>query len=114
MLRFFTDLDYLRAETAGIKRKNLLCVLRNPRALPALNFPEGFKFLGFDLTDKQTQTSALTNCRGFPYAFSNHELSEKGLIKEFNRSREIQDALYRLYPNDPHADCHLWAISRFE
>ena len=35
MLHFFTDLDYLRGETAAISRKNLLCVFRNPAAHPS-------------------------------------------------------------------------------
>jgi hypothetical protein len=33
-LYFFTDLEYLRIETASILRKNLLCVFRNPFAHP--------------------------------------------------------------------------------
>jgi hypothetical protein len=110
MLRFFTDLDYLRNETAHIHSKNLLCVFRNPSDHP--ESPEGFEFIGYDLTDKEVWISAITNCGGFPKAFSNGELSEKGLFRTHKRSREVQDALRLQYPNEPHADCHLWAIFR--
>jgi hypothetical protein len=113
MLRYFTDLDYLRGETVTIVRKNLLCIFRNPPNHPALEVPNGFDFLGYDLLDKDCQTSALTNCGGFPEAFSNEELSDKGLLRTHERARIVQGALLQLYPNERHADCHLWAIFRF-
>jgi hypothetical protein len=76
MLHFFTDLDYLRGEIAAIS-----CVFRNPVAQPsAAQVPEGFEFIGYDLLAKDSGITALTNCRGFPKAFSNNELSEKGLL----------------------------------
>ena len=113
MLHFFTDLEYLRGETAAISRKNLLCVFRNPAGHPsAAQVPEGFEFIGYDLLEKDSGISALTNCGGFPKAFSDSELSEKGLLMAHERSRTVQDALLREYPNEPHADCHLWAIFR--
>jgi hypothetical protein len=112
MLHFFIDLDYLRIETAGIHRKNLLCVFRNPPGHPTSQIPEGFEFIGYDLVDKASSVSALTNCRGFPKAFSNSELSEKGLFRTHHRGLEVQEALRREYPREHHADCHLWAIFR--
>jgi len=113
MLQFFTDLDYLRCETAAISRKNLLCVFRNPSTHPsASQVPERFEFVGYDLLEKDSGMSALTNCGGFPKSFVNSELSEKGLLRAHERSRAVQDALIREYPNEPHADCHLWAIFR--
>jgi hypothetical protein len=113
MLHFFTDLDYLRAETASFLRKNLLCVFRNPIAHPAAaQVPEGFEFIGYDLVEKDSGMSALTNCGGFPKAFSNSELSEKGLLRTHERGRTVQDALVQEYPTEHHADCHLWAIFR--
>jgi len=113
MLHFFTDLDYLRIETASILRKNLLCVFRNPFTHPsAAQVPEGFEFIGYDLVDKDTGMSALTNCGGFQKAFSNGELSEKGLLRTHERARTVQGTLVREYPNEHHANCHLWAIFR--
>lgn len=112
MLNFFTDLDYLRNETANIHRKNLLCVFRNPAGHPDSEVPEGFEFIGYDLVDKDTGTSALTNCDGFSKAFSNAELSEKGLFRTYERCQEVQKALPEQYPGEHHADCHRWAIFR--
>jgi hypothetical protein len=113
MLYFFTDLEYLRIETASILRKNLLCVFRNPFTHPsAAQVPEGFEFIGYDLVEKDSGMSALTNCGGFPKAFSNGELSEKGLLRTHERARTVQDTLVREYPNEHHANCHLWAIFR--
>jgi hypothetical protein len=112
MLNFFTDVDYLRALVSNIQPKNFLCVFRNPTAHPAVEVPKGFDFLGYDLADIQGSTSALTNCGGFPEAFSNGELSEKGLLSSFERAKQVQNDLPRLYPQESHANCHLWAISR--
>ena len=112
MVQFFIDLDYLRKETASFHRKNLLGVFRNPPGHPSSQVPEGFEFIGYDLVDKDSSISALTNCGGFPKAFSNGELSENGLFRTHERSREVQDALRQQYPTEHHADCHLWAIFR--
>ena len=113
MLHFFTDLDFLRTEVSAIARKNLLCVFRNPAAHPAASqVPEGFEFIGYDLLEKDAGVSALTNCGGFPNAFSNGELSEKGLLTGYERSRTVQDSLIWEYPDEHHADCHLWAVFR--
>lgn len=113
MLHFFTDLDYLRGEISSIPRKNLLCVFRNPAGQPsAAQVPEGFEFIGYDLVEKDSGMSALTNCGGFPKAFSNGELSKQGLLVEHERARTVREALIQEYPNEPHADCHLWCIFR--
>jgi hypothetical protein len=114
MLDFFTDANYLRSLVAEIQRKNFLCVVRNPSTRPVAAVPEGFDFLGYDLADIQGSTSALTNCGGFPHVFSNSELSAKGLLSSFVRAKQVQDDLRRLYPEEIHADCHLWAIFRGE
>jgi hypothetical protein len=112
MLHFFVDLKYLRNETSEIQIKNTLCVFRNPTRHPSSEVPEGFEFVGYDLVDKDSSVSALTNCGGFPKAFSNGELSEKGLLRNHERGREVQETLRQQYPNEHHADFHLWAIFR--
>jgi hypothetical protein len=58
--------------------------------------------------------SALTNCGGYSDVFSNSELSEKGLLKSHERSRQVQAELRRQYPLEIHANCHMWAIFRFD
>jgi hypothetical protein len=112
MLHFFTDVAYLRSLILNVQRKNLLCVFRNPAVQQTLEVPVGFKFLGYDLVDIQGSASALTNCGGFPEAFSKNEISEKGLLTSFQRARQVQTELREKYPKEIHADCHLWAIYR--
>ena len=112
LLNFFTNLEFLQRETASIRDKNLLCVFRNPDAHPDSNIPDGFQFVGYDLIDKQLTNSALTNCHGFPKAFANNELTEKGLLTTYERSREVQELLRREYPREHHADCDVWAVFR--
>lgn len=77
MIQFFTDLDYLRGEIANIRGKNLLCVFRNPPTNPRSQIAEGFEFIGYDLLEKDSSTSAITNCGGFPAVFSNSELQKR-------------------------------------
>jgi hypothetical protein len=112
VIDFFTDLAYLRVLTAGIERKNLLCVFRDPPTQPDSEAPEAFEFVGYDLVEAPTGISALTNCGGFPDVFANSELSEKGLLTSHIRSLEVQIELRRCHPDEPHANCHLWAIFR--
>jgi len=111
MLAFFLDADFLRQQVANIHYKNLLCVFRNPSEPPIP--PDGpFYFAGYDLVDIEHSVSALTNCGGFPDVFSNSELSTVGLLPDFDRAVEVQKLLRQRYPQEPHAQCHLWAIFR--
>lgn len=113
MLNFFTDLGFLRKEVAAIPEKNVLCVFRNPEEDPVVSDqPIPFRFLGYDLVDVMGGASALTNCGGFPKAFSNEELTDKGLLAARNRAFAVRDALRLFYAEEPHADCHVWAIFR--
>ena len=109
MLNYFTDLDYLISKVAGVERKNLLCVYRNPGKQPIAPTPL-FEFLGYDLVDTLGSASALTNCGGFPEVFSNSELSSKGLLLSHERAAQVQSELRRTGLD--HSDCHLWAIFR--
>jgi hypothetical protein len=56
--------------------------------------------------------SALTNCGGFPKAFSAGDLSAAGLIADRSRAVAIRDRLLEEYPHDAHAECAIWAIWR--
>lgn len=111
MVRYFTDFEYLSKEIAEIPVKNVLCVFQNPDD-SNLQTPSGFEFIGYDLVERDTRISALSNCGGFRDAFSNAELSSRGLLISHSRAREVQEALRRHYPNEPHARCDLWAIFR--
>jgi hypothetical protein len=113
MLNFFVDLDFLLQAVSGVVKKNLLCVCRNPQTPIAPHKGKlNFEFLGYDLVDVEGGASALTNCGGFPKAFANSELSSKGLLVSHARALEVQAALRNAYPEEHHADCHVWAISR--
>ena len=115
MLNFFTDLDFLLTEVSGIPEKNVLCVFRNPPGHPCVTgLAISFQSLGYDLVEVMGSASALSNCGGFPKAFSNAELTGKGLLATRERAFEVQDALRCLYPDEPHADCLVWAIFRAE
>ncbi len=112
-LNFFTDLDFLLNEISNIQERNLLCVVRNPQStLPFHASSVAFEFLDYDLMDVEGSASALTNCGGFPEVFANNELSSKGLLSSYARAFEIQTQLRTYYPNEHHANCHVWSISR--
>ena len=96
----------------NIEKKNVLCVFRNPQQIPTASSAANFKFIGYDLVEVNGGISALTNCGGFPDVFANAELSEVGLLTEFGRANKVQALLRSLHPNDPHANCDLWAIFR--
>lgn len=113
MLGYFLDFDFLIKQVAGIERKNLLCVFRNPGKRPVAPPVARFEFLGYDLVDVQDTASALTNCGGFPDSFANSELSSCGLLPELGRAVEVQRLLRSLHPEEAHADCHVWAIFRW-
>ena len=112
MLNFFLDFDFLIEQINNIEKKNVLCVFRNPQQIPTAPSAANFKFIGYDLVEVNGGISALTNCGGFPDVFANAELSEVGLLTEFGRANKVQALLRSLYPNDPHANCDLWAIFR--
>jgi len=73
-----------------------------------------FKFVGYDLIEEQTQISALTNCGGFPDVFSNNELNRFGLIDRFHRACPVRRLLAGRHPEEPHAQCELYAIWRLD
>ena len=70
--------------------------------------------MGFELIEEATSISALTNCGGFEGAFVPRDLTECGLVYTASRAYEIRQTLLALYPNDPHADCVVWAVWRCE
>ncbi|WP_217569004.1 hypothetical protein [Mesorhizobium sp. GbtcB19] len=112
MLDFFVDLDFLLSELGDAHDLNVLGVIRRPLADVRSLAWGGFAFLGYDLMDKVVGNSALSNCGGFPDVFANSELSNVGLLDDFDRAVEIRDLLHRTYPEERHADCDLWAIFR--
>jgi hypothetical protein len=112
-LNYFKDLDYLLKRVQSVKRRNVLGVYRNPTehvSVPPSNLE--FDFFGYDLIEEATQTSALTNCGGFPDAFGNEELNSHGLISKFEWASEVKQVLIEKYPQEAHANCEMYAIWR--
>ena len=112
MLDFFTDLDFVLRRAASFPRHMVLAAARDPSAedVTAFSHPD-FEFAGFDIVDRQCCASALLNCGGFPDVFSAAELSPaSGLIQSRERAFEIRDRLHELHPEEPHADCYVWAL----
>jgi hypothetical protein len=114
MLNYFVDVDYLVERVGHLRDRNLLCVYLNPQfhpgPPPVMNHQ--FVFEGYDLMETGGGPSALTNCGGFPAAFSGAELSPHGLLSSFDRANEVRRALRQHYPDEPHASCDLWCIYR--
>jgi hypothetical protein len=94
-------------------RLQLLAALEEPEAASLAGVDhERFEFLGFDLIEPQAGLSVLTNCGGFPQAFTTRDLSRAGLIPDFEGAQAVRRRLGAAYPNDPHARCRLWALWR--
>ncbi len=112
---FFRDFEYLRARVQHLAgAKNFFAVCLNPETDARALFDDArFEFAGYDLMDEWAGNSALTNCGGFPNAFANEELSELGLLQEYARACVAREQLLVQYPDEPHADCDVWALWKY-
>ncbi len=112
-LDYYIHLNCLLDRVQPFKRRNILGLYRNPSAhIDESPFATESKFMGYDLIDEQTQISALINCGGFPDVFQNNEINCYGLLDNFQRASEVRSDLSRKHPNEPHAQCELYAIWR--
>jgi hypothetical protein len=113
-----TSLDFLIQELKYNRPKplpprfNLLAVAQEPPRDMSLSGPEGFEFIGYDLLDKCYDVSALTNCGGFDETFQTKDQNKCGLINHFQKAVEIKEKLKKNNPDEPHADCYLFAVFR--
>ncbi len=107
----FHDLNYVLRKVVGKDRVNVLALLQHPPddEVGSFNDPR-FVFRGFDLVALQTGISALVNCGGFDRAFAPADLSECGLLTDQAQALRVQKRLRVEYPDEPHADCDVWAI----
>jgi hypothetical protein len=114
MLGYFVDLDYLVERAGHLRERNLLCVYRNPESHPEPPPVTSYRFVfeGYDLVETGGGPSALTNCGGFPLAFSDAEIGPHGLLSSLDRASEVSRALREQYPAEHHARCDLWCIYR--
>jgi hypothetical protein len=107
----FHDLDHVLRRVAWDDRASVLALLQNPTEEELRSFHDArFAFRGFGLVELQTGISALVNCGGFDRAFAPTELSDCGLLADHARALAVQKRLRAEYPDEPHADCDLWAV----
>jgi hypothetical protein len=106
----FHDAEHVRRRV-GTERAHILALLDEPTAeeMTSVDDPR-FVFRGFDLLEDFSGISALLNCGGFDRAFLGRNLSDCGLLVEYGEARRVQERLRVEYPDEPHADCRLWAI----
>ena len=108
---FFHDLEYVLGRVARNNRFNVLAVIQEPTPVELAYFTDSrFVFRGFDLVESGGSISGLVNCGGFPKAFSPDELSDCGLLKDHAKALNVQKLLRDEYPDEPHANCDVWAI----
>lgn len=110
----FRDREYLADRVKNIANKHLLAVVLEPGPDDHDRQIQGGYFVGYDLVERDSGISALTNCGGFPVSFENQELNEYGLISEYGRAKKVQTALVINNPDEPHAQTELWAIWKLE
>jgi hypothetical protein len=108
----FHDANYVIARV-GEERVNVCGLLEEPSAEEVAAFADPrFVFCGFDLVEERTGISALVNCGGFDKAFLGRDLSDRGLLTDYASARAVQTRLRAEYPEEPHANCEVWAIWR--
>jgi hypothetical protein len=108
----FSDLEYMITRIQTDQEFQILAAIHKPDLEEVYSFKdERFIFKGYDLMEDGTQTSALTNCGGdFDLAYKGEDLSESGLIEDYEKIVQINKLLLEHYPNDNHADCEIWAL----
>jgi hypothetical protein len=108
----FSDLDYLIQRVGHIdKQVQIIATAREPKKDAIHSFCDArFKFKGFDLVDDALGTSALVNCGGFEEVFAPADLSECGLIEDYEKAFTVRELLLKHYPEEHHADCEVWAV----
>jgi len=111
MTEYFHDLDYLLQRVSKLPPYEIIGFVKEPDS----PFPHGFtdprfEFAGYDLVDWGCNISALVNCGGFPESFANSELNQFGLLPNYQRAKEVQEALLKNNPNEEHAKCTIWPL----
>jgi hypothetical protein len=110
-ITLFHDLDHVLRRVVGEERATVLALAQNPTAADLGSFADRrFVFRGFDLVELQTGISALVNCGGFDKAFAPADLSECGLLPDHAGANNVQKRLRAEYPDEPHANCDMWAV----
>lgn len=108
----FRDLSYLEHRIADFGAIRILATIRHPmHPCDELRPDDRFAFAGYDILDKETDISLLTNCGPFPRALAPKELSSCGLLPRFSRAAAVRSALELNYPEHSHVPgCEVWAL----
>jgi len=109
---FFTTLDYVLKKMTTKDKFNLLMIVFKPDQCCREINVDGYEFVGYELFDKGSGISALTNCGGFDETFLPADLNDKGLIDDFEKAYDIKKRLLENNPNEPHAKTDVIAVWR--
>ena len=112
----FSDRKYLlREDAASIvipEGKQVIAVhLIELDEVPSFSI-QGFEFCGYDLAEAMSEISSLVNCGDFSATFIQSGLNKYGLVSSYSEALELRERLYLTYPDEPHADCAIYAIWR--
>jgi hypothetical protein len=94
--------------------EQIIAYFENPTESHVLHtFDVYFEFCGYDLSEKLTGISAVTNCGGmFDKAISYEKLNKYGLIDDYEAVLLTRKLLDGLYPDESHAECEIYEIWR--
>jgi hypothetical protein len=110
----FSDWEHLRGRLPIGAGEQAVAAVRDPPSDDLAGPPDpAFAFMGFEVLDELYQISALTTGT-FGRVVRPEDLSTCGLATELSRAREIRDEVRAAYPEDPHSDCTVWAVWRWE
>ena len=109
-LDLFRDLPYLLRRTGNLLNVNVLAVIDDPEQADLAWTDPGFEFAGFDLVEDATGVSAVNNCGGFKGLFTPTTVARNGLIADLEHAIVLRRQLRADHPDEPHADCVLWAV----
>lgn len=73
---------------------------------------DNYEFVGYELLDQDFNISALTNCGGFDETFQPTDLTDKGLIYDFEKAYDVKKRLLENNPEEHHADTNVIAVWR--
>ena len=86
--------------------------MRPAEAPSALLEQKGFTFCGYDLVEEFSGISSITACDGCFLSVPYDDLTEYGLIPNYEMAVRVQRALLEEDPDDPHASCEICEIWR--
>lgn len=106
------SLNDAERKVAGIKDGQIIAAYQNPPQNFAINIGNGFEFCGFDLSEEQTNISAITNCNGFEATIDYANLNDYGLISDYEVAKLTREKLEEKFPDECHACCEIYALWR--